>query len=143
MRKLEVYREEDWRVLQRLSTSRIPLTHTFGSTNDGLLLLWHALYSVPHCLWYVEEKDALIVGEVLGKTLQVYDVVQTQPGSFSDLIPYLGLSEMEGICFWFTPDQLDIKTNMGKHDVKESPLFVKGSFSLPSRTFKYPSLGHS
>lgn len=142
-RQLNLQEPEDVLIIKRLLQSRSPLSQLFGANNYELIFWWHALYMLPNCIWYLEALDTLVICQLEGEILEIYDLVFEQKPPFAKVLAQLLHQQTQAskIHFYFTPERLDIDYQVIAY-ASDSPLFVKGDFPL-EQAFKFPGLAQT
>jgi len=141
-RKLDMNKLEDQELLQNLLRTRLPITTKFGATDYSHIFLWHSVYFWKDFLWYIAEKNIIIVGYIHKNSMHIYDIVHNTPFSAKEIMPCIAMQQINKIFFYFTPELLDISTKPEKI-YTDSPLFVKGYFPLDKVYFKFPITGQA
>ena len=141
-RKLDINKLQDRSLIQGLLRTRLPITTKFGAVNYSHIFLWHAVYFWSGFLWYIEEKNIIIVCYVQDNTMHIYDIVHNKPFSAREILSCITNQNIDKIYFYFTPELLDVLAKPEKI-YTDSPLFVKGYFPFEKKYSKFPITGQA
>jgi GNAT superfamily N-acetyltransferase len=137
--RIELDDAEHRKIFDRVCARGLPATERFGAQNYGTTLLWHATYSHAEDLYYVGERDALIVARATEAALTVYDVIAPHPFDLRSALPKVIREDVTRIEFGFTPERWWPRARPeGQH----GELFVRG-LALPAEPFRFPVLAHT
>jgi ribosomal protein S18 acetylase RimI-like enzyme len=138
LRKLDVFREEDWALLVRLAQRRGPLPAECSVSGSPSIFLWYCLNVFLDALYYAEDRELLLVYEWSEGKFDVLDIVSSRPVLFAEVAECLAARQGEdallnGPCrveFHFTPDFADLAgKNIRRREDEEEFFFVKGGAS--------------
>jgi GNAT superfamily N-acetyltransferase len=142
LRALDVTSAEDRALLLRIAAQAEPITSQFGARAYGTTLLWYLCNFQRDHVRYVAEHDSIIVGEQVGATLHLYDVVTSAPFDLAQQLPHLIDAPIEHLEFAFTPSR-DWPSAKPTREYTESALFTRGPHRLPESPFKFPTLAQT
>lgn len=154
-RLLQLESESERTELQRLLAERAPITRRFGALDYEHILPFYAVYAFGDSLHYFEtdrpDSAILIVAQNEAEVLNVFDVVcrseALRPDVILSMLLQLADSQTSEICYHFTPELLDPAAQAREFDDSDSPLFVRGDFSLSNTAneepFKFPALAQT
>lgn len=139
VRKLDPGNDDDLSLLYRLARERSPVSDLLGAWNAELLM-FHCLYTLRDCLYYVPDLDVAVFFEVDGGVLTLFDVVARKVPPFAVLHPYLAGTRHHEVRFYFMPDKMGVEPTRWMA-LKDSNLHVLPSLRLPGprRLFPYVS----
>lgn len=138
IRRLDFFNEADLQIVRHLMANHTPVSHHFSPISfqsSFYLNMYHP--SFRQKLYYSEELKVMIVFEVEGETLKLYDVIGLELPALDDLCSQLPYS-FNRIEFYFYPDLFNITEfkpvvfDMGNH------LMVRGHFLIKGDYFKLP-----
>ncbi|MCI5188833.1 MAG: GNAT family N-acetyltransferase [Candidatus Electrothrix sp. AS4_5] len=141
-RKLDMQKLEDQELLKNMLRTRLPITTRFGATDYSHIFLWHSIYFWRDFLWYIPEKNIVILGYEYKGILHIYDILYKNHFSAKETLPYIKGFNFHKILFYFTPENIDIP-NKPEKIYTDSPLFIKGDFSVDNIHFKFPITGQA
>jgi GNAT superfamily N-acetyltransferase len=124
LRKLDARNRDDLALLYRLAGERSPVSDLLG-VRSARLLLFHCLYTMRDCLYYVSDLDAAVFFEVDGGVLTVYDIVGRKVPPFAELHPFVSGVPHHEVRFRYMPDK------MGVDPTRWTPLEDSGLQVLP------------
>ena len=138
LRKLDVFREEDWALLVRLAQSRSPLPAECSFSGSPSIFLWYCLNVFPDALYYAEDREVLLVYEWSEGKFDLMDIVSSRPVLFAEVAECLAAHQVEAVSqdrrcrveFHFSPDFADLAgENIRRREDEEEFFFVKGAAS--------------
>lgn len=143
-RKLDVSSENDWQLFLQFVAARKPVSDTLGVENMGNLLCWYALNVFGDHIYYSEKLAAIVIYELDGNRMVLYDVISRDRIHLNNLAVHLGgdgKDDME-VLFQFTPEYDGVSFKTGPNDSHDT-LFVKArDLALPDQ-FLYPLIAHT
>ncbi len=136
LRRLDPGDDGDLSLLDRLARERSPVSDLLGVWNPRLLM-FHCLYTVRDCLYYVPDLDTAIFFEVADGVLTVFDVVGRSVPSFAELHPYISGEPHDEVRFFFMPDKMGVDPD-GTSSVRGSGLHILPPLHLPGPELVFP-----
>ncbi len=136
LRKLDPGNDDDLTLLYRLARERSPVSDLLGAWNPKLLM-FHCLYTLRDCLYYVPDLDAAVFFEVDSGVLTVFDVVGRRIPSFAELHPYISGTPHDEVRFFFMPDKMGVDPT-GRRLLEGSNLHVLPPLRLPGSEPLFP-----
>ncbi|OOE14221.1 GNAT family N-acetyltransferase [Fictibacillus arsenicus] len=137
LKKLDFLNKRDAEIIHSCFASQHPNSHVITPLNyehSLYLNLYNPFFS--EILFYSEFLETLLVYEVKGQVLKLYDVVSKSSIGLADI--YRAIPEVfESIEIHFTPDQL-IHTKDLKTKEKEGTLMVKGTLPMNGHPIAFP-----
>ena len=132
----------------------LSLLHEIGRNRESVsdeigclsakLLMFHALYTVGGCGYWLPEPEVVVFASVSGTKLQVFDVVgrRTPPlVEWSKHLPMRGINEVE---FLFTPDKMNLAGPVAVPCDDPDGTHVKGTgFPRAGVPFRFPYTAHA
>lgn len=143
LRTLDPAREEDRGLLLRVAANARPVTELFGARNYGTTVLWYWLNFTRHRrAVHVPEHDAVLVVDQSDDLLRIYDILAPNRFELAPLLPGIIDAPITRLELGFTPERY-WPYAQPRADYTDSPLFVRGSVSLPDEPFKFPMLAQT
>lgn len=142
LRKMDIGTEYDLDLFMRVTSSRKPVSNTFGAVNDEALTRFYGILGLSDDMYYIEEADAIVYMEKDGDTTDLVDVITAGSLDMDRLIATLSSSGSNKISFHFTVES-DI------YDIKKETLTVEDSTLLTSGVlydlgdFRFPATSHA
>jgi hypothetical protein len=136
LRKLDPGDDDDMTLLYRLARERTPVSDLVGAWN-AKLLMFHCLYTLRDCLYYVSDLDAAVFFEVSDGVLTLFDVVGRRVPSFAELQPYLNGTPHDEVRFFFMPDKMGVEPTRWTL-LEDSNLQVLPPLQLPEPKGLFP-----
>lgn len=138
-RRLDVVSSDDWALLSDRIARRSPLTRLFGAVSYDFVTLWHVLNLHPRHVWYVKEYDLVAIVSEREGVAHVWDLIFSEPVDIERaLAAILPSDTISAVHYYFAPDVVAFEYDR-LDDVPNSHLFVRGSFPLSGRDFKFPA----
>lgn len=136
IRKLDIMKDEDIRIIKELAIKRIPISSILGIESSYSLLMFYCLYVFSECIYYIDDLDALIIYKKDNGVIHIYDIVSKEKIDFSEIISRIGSDRDYRVVFHFTPDFQDIKLDRIPYDDSDDMLFVKTkTIDIPENLF--------
>ena len=141
-RRLDIDIDDDMKILTGLC-DRMPVSGIFNASDYRFILLWYATGIFKECFYYIEKEDVIVVCEMNGGMLDVYDIISHGTCDVHRLFSYLPFESVERIRFHFTPDLIGIKTQSRPIINDDDPFFIYGNFPLEGKPFALPALART
>jgi GNAT superfamily N-acetyltransferase len=141
-RKLLLSSAADRDLILRVASDARPVTTLFGAKDYGRVLLWYWTNYYQDGFYYDERFDALAVVEQEPGMIRVCDVLSARAVHLPEVLAALIAEPIHRVEFGFTPELLWPDARPA-HPYTDSPLFVRGEFTLPATPFKYPVLAQT
>jgi ribosomal protein S18 acetylase RimI-like enzyme len=126
IRKLDVSIEEDLSILTKLASKRIPNSNSFGADKADHILTWYAVNVFPHNIYYLEDKEIIVIFDTEDEILNLYDVISKSEVDLDEIVNQLSDSEIKKVIFHFTPHSKYIDEQEKIEDLDDL-IFVKGN----------------
>lgn len=142
LRRLALSSKLDRELMLRVARSARPVTARFGAQDYGGVLLWYWTNYYPDNFYYDDRNDAVIVIEQKPDMIRVCDVQSAGTVNLPELLSGAITEPIARLEFGFTPEAFwpDARPS---HAYTDSPLFVRGDFTLPATPFKYPVMAQT
>lgn len=139
LRKLDPGDDDDLSLLYQLARERSPVSDLLGAWN-AKLLMFHCLYTLRDCLYYIPDLDTAVFFEVDSGVMTLFDVVARKVPSFTELHPYIAGTRHHEIRFFFMPDRMGVEPTSWTV-LEDNHLHVLPPLHLPEprRLFPYVS----
>ncbi len=136
MRRLDLMRAEDLRLLNRLLAERAPASRRLGVVRERDVFLFNQA-TEPLC--YAEDLDAVLCFEVDDGTLRLHDVVATQIPALQQIVDRVD-APIEHVEVYFSPDQLDASLTAESHVLGgDGWIMTRGVFPYGRHELMLPS----
>lgn len=136
VRKLVTTNRDHLRLIRGLYERRVPLSPWLGITDAPSIFMFHCLYTLKDALYLLPEDEALVVAQIDGHRMNVYDVVSPRPVSLLDLLTSSTFPGVRELIFYFRPELAGLSQE--PYADEDSILFVRGQFPLAGEPFKFP-----
>lgn len=138
-KKINIHSPKDMELLKTSFQKRIVLTKLFGAVDFEFAFFWHIFNTFPNDIFYVEEKDVIVIATFANNCLHLFDVIFNKPISdINLLIPKIvNNKNIKSVYYYFPPEQLGFEYDEVK-TYEDSPLFIRGEFALKDKYFKFP-----
>lgn len=134
-RQLDAGRDDDLRLLDRLVSTREPVSAVLGVPAHRATFFGNEMRHRLARVHYVEELDAAMVWDAQGQTVRLLDIVARQMPTLVQVAPYLPVADSLEI--WFTPDRLDIESDV-RPRAFDDVLMVRGQWPIEHLPFGFP-----
>jgi len=141
LRRLDPGNRGDLALLSRLAGERSPVSDLLGVWN-ARLLLFHCLYTMRDCLYYVSDLDAAVFFEVDSGILTVYDIVGRRVPPFAELHPFISGIPHHEVRFLFMPDKMGVDPTRWT-SLEDSGLQVLPPLRLPEPQCLFPQVSRA
>ncbi|MDX8360326.1 GNAT family N-acetyltransferase [Cytobacillus sp. IB215316] len=143
IKKLDVNKQSHLTIIERLASTRVPVSNTFGVKDCKHLLMFYIILAFKDATYYIEEEDSIIIFDQNDGVLNIYDIISNDK---IDAVNILGnlMSDEKAIHFHFTPDFLQdlLKTEL-KSTIGNDTLFIRPlNKDFPSH-FLFPLTSHA
>jgi GNAT superfamily N-acetyltransferase len=138
IRKLDGRNKADLVFIYKLATNRLPVSRIFGTAGTEELFMFYCTMVFQQDLYYLEEEKALVIYQMDGNVLHVYDIVSCSKINELEIVRQIAPSSVNSVVFHY---HLDNKKITSKQEPYQSSnvLFVRkqSDFQLPEK-FKHP-----
>lgn len=141
-RKLTREVPADLEIMTRLAEQRKPLSNQVEVTGREHLSHFYYILGFGDALYYHSECDALLIFEIDGSELHLFDIIAAQPINLNDILSSLLTSEITTVNFYFTPDGLP-HVQSARMENPEDTLFVRSKIEEPNTPFVFPLTSHA
>ncbi|MFW6029521.1 MAG: GNAT family N-acetyltransferase [Halanaerobiales bacterium] len=142
VRKLEIKNNTDIEIIKRLFEERSILSERLFIKNYFSILMWYLVNFYKNNIWYIEKEEIIVIYQVEGQTIHLFDIISKEPPVLADLLNYLNLKNVEEVRFYFTPELLGVEFE-SEAILKEDPFFIQGDFALEGNEFTIPQLAQT
>ena len=111
VRKLDVKKEADLRLLSDCARERVPVSNCFGTLRAEGIFMFYALQVFSDDLYYLEEEDVVVICKQEGNRLELFDLLSRKPIRVRDILGKMAGDETEQVVFHFTPDVSDLSAD--------------------------------
>lgn len=137
-RQLIIDNENDYKLITDLVTGRLPVTRIFGAKDYGETTMWHILNLYKNNLYYLDDKDILLIKNEDNNILHLYDVIFRNYVDSNNIVSAITSSEtIDVVKYYFPPDQINYSYNKVVRD--DTMLFIKGDIKLGAKAFRFPA----
>lgn len=139
--KLDINNENHRELISKLTTNRFPISKKLGAINDKWPLIVYCLYEFKDDLYYILERDAIVILRREEEILHIYDIISNKLIDVDCLIESI-FNEEEKVQLHFIPNTYKYKPIEGTLKDDDEALFIlKGNdllnkwlFPITSRT---------
>jgi hypothetical protein len=121
-------------LLHRLLEERAPVSNRLGVVREHVVFGFDEAYTP---LRYDSNGDLLLVYDVVGTTLRLFDVVAKQVPPLGELLVRVP-DRVERVEVYFAPDRLGVPLAAEPWSLDEAFFMVRGRFALEPGTFMLP-----
>lgn len=122
IRKLNVSQADDWCLINKFASERLPVSQRFGTNYTQGILMYYCLNVFSNDIYYLENENAIAIYTKENNHMDLFDIINIEEIKIEDILTTIAGRDTEKITFHFTPDYkgTDIKS-----DVSHSGLFVR------------------
>jgi len=136
-RKLDISKEVDYDLLQKLLNKRQAITERFGATNYQNITIWHIFNFYSDHLYYLEDPEALLIKSEKDSVLHLYEIIFHDAFDLQSVLPKIIESDkIKSIRYYFPPDKLPFQFHSIQDD--DTGLFILGDFNPGEEPFRFP-----
>jgi len=133
-RLLNLSDEKDIKLLHRLLSTREPVSNIVGVVNEKSLF---CVNEGRNSLYYAPDLDTIVVMEVQGTKLKLFDIVGTKIPLLMAILSRIS-QPIEDVEVYFSPERLDVDVEAFPHIFDETVLMVRGAFPAEFEKFMLP-----
>jgi predicted N-acetyltransferase YhbS len=133
-RLLNLSDEKDIKLLNRLLSTREPVSNIVGVVNEKSLF---CVNEGRNSLYYAPDLDAILVMEVEGTQLKIFDIVGAKISPLTAILSRIS-HPIEEAEIYFSPERLEVDVQAFPHMYDEGVLMVRGVFSAEFEKFMLP-----
>jgi len=141
IRALKLDEQEDRELLKKLAKERLPISTTCGVVDNEHLLMFYFIVFKEQT-FYLEEEDLIVMYEVEGEDLHLYDVISQNRINLDDILSNILTSQIKKVHFHFTPDSIATSFDI-QPSLSNDALFVNQSWKDIKRDFVFPLTSHA
>ena len=140
---LDVENADDLALLVSLAENRTAVSDKIGCLSVKLLM-YHALYTLRDCAYWLEEPGVAVFAKPTDRVLQVFDIVGPKIPPLPDILRHLPPMEADRIEFMFMPDKLDQTASQALPDDDPDGTHIGGQgFPFEALPFRFPFTAHA
>jgi len=144
LRSLELNKEEDCRLLDKIVFSRKPLSESLSLISGYAITLFHALYAFGDCLLCDDIEKGLLICRQMGEDLHLYDLICPRKFSVGEYLSLLSFPGVKKIVFHFTPPTEEFPGGRWHRTRDRDDLFfIKSSQNPLPAKFCFPVTGRT
>ncbi|QFG00938.1 GNAT family N-acetyltransferase [Psychrobacillus glaciei] len=143
LRRLNIESAMDLQLLEGFATERIPVSTFLEVKNNKHLLMFYFILVFSEAIYYIEEKDVIVLFKHEGSHLHLFDIVSKKRVEIDTILSHIISIETEIINFHFTPDDNDKKFNTAFITDSDDTLFVRPLIKDVTEHFLFPLTSHS
>lgn len=142
IRKLNKDNYKDYKIIDRLTENRQPVSQALGVYKDKWPLMVYCLYMYRENLYYLEDKDVIVILNRENGVLHIFDVLSMEPISLDDTIEAIVLPSDKSVEFHFIPELNQYKVIESLRERQNDTLFVRAKDALPGKVL-FPNTSHT
>ena len=127
--------------LRRLLDAKLQHSSIVDARGNHSIYWFHLMYNYSKNLYYIEDKDIVLIVKYQGECAIIVDVLSTYTINFDEIIGYILKNDTKKVYFHFTPDWLvgDYEAAPNEDDI----MYVLGEFPDDIADFKFPVTAHT
>ncbi|WP_088071952.1 GNAT family N-acetyltransferase [Gottfriedia luciferensis] len=142
IRSLNPTNKDDFTILKRLATERKSISSILGVVDFQPLMMVYIMYLFNNSIYYIEEKDSILIYKHEGKELHLFDFLTKDEININEILYQIVNSDTESVHFHFTPEHNNsIKTELIKQS--DDTLFIRPYLKELPKHFYFPITSHA
>ncbi|QKE72349.1 hypothetical protein HPK19_05830 [Arthrobacter citreus] len=118
------------------------ISSVFGVVDIQHLLMFYMMYVFNNSIYYIEEKETVVIYKHEGKELHLFDILSKDEFDLNEILNLILNSDTESIHFHFTPDHINsFKTEYIKQS--DDTLFMRPLLKELPKHFYFPVTSHA
>lgn len=139
--KLNPENPEDYDKIVKLAAGRVPISEKLSAVNDNWPLTVYCLYEFKDDLYYLAQKDMIVILRREKNTLHIYDILSLKLFDLDNIIEEITEINNDKIEFHFVPELKRYKAAGILEERQDDTLFVRGAV-LPNEIL-FPITSHT
>ncbi|HEY0826995.1 MAG TPA: GNAT family N-acetyltransferase [Bacilli bacterium] len=138
LRKMDYFEVQDLQIMRKLFLQNTPISRCFAPiTYDSSFFFNMYDRHFQQKVYYSAELQVMIVFEVEGETLKLYDIIGGRPPSLEEIYSQIP-TPFKRVELFFSPDLFHDSAFKPVQMNSSSSLMVRGRFDMEKDYFKYP-----
>lgn len=143
IRKLDLSKDEDLEFMVEMARKRVSQSDAIGIHKDLHLMMFYCYKFYSNNVYYIEDKDAIVVMEEDNGVLHLYDVISEKIQSIDELVSLLPHESSSKIEFHFKPCDCDLDVEEALLNVDDRTLLIRHKGLEPKQKFRFSSFSHA
>lgn len=125
IRKLDVNKPEDFRLITKFASERLPVSQRFGTNNTKGIVMYYCLNVFNDHIYYLENEDVIAIYQQENNQMDVFDIISINEMNdikIHNILTTIADKDTGKITFHFTPDYKGIEL---KSEIINDGLFVR------------------
>jgi len=140
--KLDTQRQDHRDLIYRIASERAPVSMQLGVYTPKLFMFW-CLYFLKENIYFIAERDLLVLHERKDGVLTIFDVVGKNVPPFDVIYPYIAGETDEFVEFEFMTDRMNLGRTGKFVAVETNGTHLMGDFPLETDNFLFPLTAHA
>lgn len=141
IRKLNVENINDVFLLKLYAKERIPVSSVLDVKENESLLMFYFLIAFPNSIYFIEDEDIIVLFEIEGEELHLFDVVSRSMIDVIEVLNYITSWDVKRIIFHFIPDCQNLESE--EIETEDDVLFVRPMIKFGTERPLFPLTSHS
>lgn len=122
IRKLNVSLNDDFLLIEKLASSRLPVSQRLGTNYTQGIFMYYCLNVFSDDIYYLEDENAIVIYNKENNHIKIFDIISITEVNIQNILAKIAHRDTEKITFHFTPDYKDANI---KSCITHNGLFVK------------------
>lgn len=125
IRKLDVNKPEDFRLITKFASERLPVSQRFGTNNTKGIVMYYCLNVFNDHIYYLENEDVIVIYQQENNQMDVFDIIcvnEINEMNIHNILTTIADKDTGKITFHFTPNYKEIEL---KSEIINDGLFVR------------------
>ena len=127
----------------KLASERIYISDRLGVKNDQHLIMFYFLYAFSDNIYYLEEENVIVVFNIKGNELNLYDILSIKQENIEKIISKIATYQVKRVNFHFTPWLESEKVDIEYLQREDCTLLIKASSIDIKDKFQFSRTSHA
>lgn len=138
LKRLNMENASDYLVAARIIKQRHTALNCMEISNGTSIMLFHLLIELNDIVYYIQEKNMIVLFEIEGHILHLYDVIATQPYDLQQIVSRLIPHSVRKIHCYFEPNLEHRHVNKTLVHANNDVLFTKSALRSIPKDIYFP-----
>lgn len=143
IRKLDLNNEVDLKLMVEMANKRVAQSDTIGIEDDAHLIMFYCHEWLADDLYYIEEKETILVLEEEDEVLHLYDVISKEVQEISEILELIDISKVEKVEIHFKPSKCKLPLEAIVLEKEDQTLLIRHQGIEPKTTFRFSEFSHA
>jgi len=141
IRKLDVENSNDLSLLKLFAKEKMPSSSVLDVKDNESLLMFYFIIAFPNSIYFIEDKDVIVLFEKEDEELHLFDVVSRSKIDVIEVLSYITTPDVKRIIFHFIPDCQNLESEV--IETEDDVLFIRPMIKFETERPLFPLTSHS